>query len=299
MKARIVCATPFGEGPVWCEDGTLVVCNVAGELYRVWPEDGRAVRIADTRGGANGAAPARGGGFLVTQNGGIDFASLGIFPDPPPCRPAEPGLQYAAPDGAVRYVAKGGFSAPNDLVVASDNTVYFTDPPPMKVEWRDGQVHVIWPDPPAGRVMALRPDGALEVYAKDFVYCNGIGLDRDGHVVVVEAHGLQRVFPDGSREWIVENLGIGGGDGFCVDMEGRFYVAGTVGQCVRVVDPDGRIVEVLETPGGDQIPTNCCFGGADNRTLFAVEMPGRVVCWENMPTPGRPLTPWTPHFPAD
>ena len=40
------------EGPVWCEDGTLVVTAVAeGALYRIWPDEGRKEKIADTAGG--------------------------------------------------------------------------------------------------------------------------------------------------------------------------------------------------------------------------------------------------------
>ena len=95
MRAEVVVdGIAFGEGPVWCPDQTLVVTSVAeGALYRVWPESGRAERIADTGGGANGAALASDGGFVVTQNGGFDFAATGLFEDPPPFRPAVPGLQ--------------------------------------------------------------------------------------------------------------------------------------------------------------------------------------------------------------
>ena len=77
---------------------------------------------------ANGAALASDGGFLVTQNGGFDFAATGLFDDPPPHRPAVPGLQRAATDGTVAYVTDEPLQAPNDLVVAADGTVFFTDP---------------------------------------------------------------------------------------------------------------------------------------------------------------------------
>src|SRR5215471_125944 len=70
-RAEVVCTgVPFGEGPVWCADGTLVVTSVAaGALYRVFPDQHRADRFADTGGGANGAALATDGSILVTQNG--------------------------------------------------------------------------------------------------------------------------------------------------------------------------------------------------------------------------------------
>ena len=61
---------------------------------------------------------------------------------------------------------------------------------------------------------------------------------------------------------------------------------------MTVLEPDGEVVDVLEIPGSG-VTTNCCFGGADLRTLFATEaVPGGVVAWESMPTPGAPLTPW-------
>jgi gluconolactonase len=283
MRAEVVAdGIPFAEGPVWCTDQTLVVTSVAaGALYRVWPEEGRAERFAETGGGANGAALAADGSILVTQNGGYDFAATGLFDDPPPFREAKPGLQLARADGAVTYLADSGFHAPNDLVVAPDGTVYFTDPgryPPA--------------DPPIGRVMALEPDGTVRSLVDNFWYCNGIAIDRAGNLVVVERQGLQRLLPDGTREWVIEKLGRGAGDGFCLDAGGRYYVASTIEHGVRVVDSDGTIVEFLALDG-DGLTTNCCFGGPDGRTLFATDaIPGQVVAWEHMPTPGLPLHAW-------
>ena len=67
----------FPEGPVWCEDGTLVFTSVPnGALYRVDIETSEMTTIAVVGGGANSAAPASDGGFVVTQNGGIDFSQL-------------------------------------------------------------------------------------------------------------------------------------------------------------------------------------------------------------------------------
>lgn len=282
----VATGVPFGEGPVWVPAGvpgagTLVVTSVAdGALYRVWPEENRAGRFADTGGGANGAALASDGGFVVTQNGGIDFSKLPIFVDSP-YRPATPGLQFATADGAVRYLADDGFQAPNDLVVAPDGTVFFTDPPPYPP-----------PTEPVGRVMAYDRDGSVRLVAERFAYCNGIALDRAGNLVVIEGRGLMRLGSDGERDWIVEVLGDGGGDGFCLDVEGNFYVASTVEHGVRVVDPNGAVVDFLEIDGKG-VTTNCCFGGPDNRTLFATDaVPGAVVAWEGLPHGGLPMVPW-------
>jgi gluconolactonase len=287
MRAEVVAdGIVFGEGPVWVPDGvpggpSLVVTSVpAGALYRVGAGGGSAEQLAETGGGANGAALAADGSIVVTQNGGMDFSKLPLAVDYP-YHPTTPGLQLATLDGGVRYLADEGLQAPNDLVVGPDGTVYFTDPP-----------HFPLPPEPSGRVMVYEPDGGLRVFAEGFMYCNGIALDRDGALVVVEGRGLQRLLPDGGREWIVEQLGRGGGDGFCLDVDGNYYVAATVDHGVRVVDPHGKELDFLALDG-DGVTTNCCFGGADGRTLFATDaIPGRVVAWEGLPQPGLPLHTW-------
>jgi gluconolactonase len=274
----------FAEGPVWCppEDGepaTVVCTSVAdGALERVHVDTGRVERVCVVGGGPNAAQRASDGGFVVTQNGGIDFRAMPLYrDDPPPYRPATPGIQLVDAGGAVSYVAQttsdgGPFLAPNDLVAAADGTLWFTDPP-----------HFPPPAEPLGRVHTMAPDGTTTVVAEGFQYCNGIALEPDGTAVVVEARGLLRLAPDGSREWITERLGDGAGDGFCLDEAGRFYVAVTADHGVRVLEPDGTQVDFLPI-AGKGVTTNCCFGGSDGSTLF--------VTWERMPTPGLALHPW-------
>ena len=287
MNAEVVCdGIVFGEGPVWVPDGTpggptLVVTSVAeGKLHRISPDGAHRWELADTDGGPNGAALVADGSILVAQNGGLDFSVLPIAADLP-YREATPGLQLASLEGEVRYLADDGFHAPNDLVVAGDGTIYFTDPP-----------HYPPPEEPVGRVMAYDRDGTVRVIADGFHYCNGIALDLAGNLVVIEGRGLQRILPDGEREWIVENLGRGGGDGFCLDVEGNYYVAATVDHGVRVIDPSGTEIDFL--PIEDRgVTTNCCFGGPDANALFATDaIPGRVVVWEGLPHPGVPMHTW-------
>ncbi|MSO79669.1 MAG: SMP-30/gluconolactonase/LRE family protein [Acidimicrobiia bacterium] len=267
----------FAEGPTWCADGTLVCTSVAnGAVVRVHLDTGRVDPVATVGGGANAAVYASDGGFLVTQNGGVDYSTTGLRIEPmPEYRPITPGLQRVDANGEVTYLLDDGFLAPNDLVVAADGTVWFTDPP-----------H--YPPPPGvtGRVHTMTPDGASRVAFDGFTYCNGIALEPDGTPVVVEMMGLQRLLPDGGREWVVEVIGERTGDGFCVDVDGRFYVAVTIDHGIRVFEHDGTEVDFLQIPGKGLV-TNCCFGGEGLRTLFATDgLPGQIVAWEGMPTPG-------------
>jgi gluconolactonase len=296
MRAEIVIGdTGACEGPVYCQDGTLVIVSVdRGLLYRIWPDQQSKAILADTAGGPNAAALAADGGVVITQNGGIDyeklFAEIEVPPEIPiprgsfgPYRPVTAGLQRVQPNGQVTYLAEGGFMSPNDLVVGRDGTVYFTDPPRDHAQREEL----------AGRVWGYRPDGTLQLVADGFWFCNGIALDNRDNLVVVERQGLQRINPDGTREWVIEVLGPGGGDGLCVDADGRCYVAAVYEHGVRVIE-DGREVDFLELPGGG-VTTNCCFGGPDMRTLFATDMfPGAVVAWEAMPTAGLPTHAWHP-----
>ncbi|HSO95914.1 MAG TPA: SMP-30/gluconolactonase/LRE family protein [Acidimicrobiia bacterium] len=280
----------FPEGPVWCpgssDEGDALVCtSVAdGAVERIDLHNGHVARLALVGGGANAALACTDGGFLVTQNGGIDFGSTNLYPDdPPPYRPVTPGIQRVSADGHVTYVTDVGYRAPNDLVVTADGSLWFTDPPPFPPS-----------DDPVGRVHVLAPDGTRRVAADGFVYCNGIALEPDGTPVVVEGRGVVRLEPDGGRRWITETVGGQAGDGLCVDVDGRLYVANTAAHGVRVFEPSGVEVEFLAIPGRG-VTTNCCFGGRDGRTLFATDgIPGQVVAWEGLPAPGLPLHPW-PH----
>jgi gluconolactonase len=287
---RIAMDVAMTEGPVWCGDGSLIVTAVAeGVLYRVWPEQHRKEVAADTAGGPNGAALASDGGFLVTQNGGIDFTAIPLpstVPAPthpyPKVRPLPGGLQRVKPDGTVTWLIDRGMQAPNDLVVGPDGTVYFTDPPKF-------------PAPPSstlGRVMALAPDKTVRVIASGFSYCNGIVREPDGNLVVTEANGLMRVTLQGEKQWIIENLSQQHAtDGLALDIDGRFYLAGALDHGIRIIEGK-REIGFLPIPGKGST-TNCCFGGPDNRWLFATDgLPGNVWWWRDMPTPGLPLYSW-------
>jgi gluconolactonase len=269
------------EGPVWREGSADLIVTVvgAGLLLRVDVDAGKAERFADTTGGPNGAYPCADGGLLVTQNGGLDWDAIGI-PNPEPSRPTTPGIQRVSPDGKVQLLTEddGPFQAPNDLFLTADGTVWFTDPPQFPP-----------PADPVGRVWRWPTGGRPELFADRFVYCNGIGVDEQGTVLVVEGPGLLRVDGDGGRSWLVETLP-SGGDGFAFDTDGNIYIAG--GRHVTVVSRDGAVVDQLAAPEGPAMVTNCCFGGVDRRTLFATDGgSGRVLAFPGMPVPGVPLRP--------
>jgi gluconolactonase len=288
VSAEVVTdAVPFGEGPVWCPDRTIVCVSVShGDVRRVDPSTGTVEVLAETAGGPNAAVLATDGSFVVTQNGGIDFVNLGHMKEgvAPPLRPMTPGIQQAWPNGRVAYLSTEPMLAPNDLVVARDGTIYFTDPgcfPPVRDR--------------VARIMAMDTDLTFRVVADGFRYVNGIAIDPDGtSLVVIEDEGLLRIpnLGRGERQWVVRRLGPAGGDGFAIDVDGRYYVASKSANGIRVLETDGSEVEFLGL-GGEGFVTNCCFGGDDLRTIFATEARGnRMVVWEGMPTAGLAMHEW-------
>ena len=200
---HLVCeGPPVAEGPVWCRpregaddvDGTLVFTSVAGGvLSRVWPASGRVETFADTAGGANGAVAAADGGFVVAQNGGIDFTVFGDLFDPPPPAPrfVPSGLQYVAPGGAVSYLTSGLTQSPNDLCVGGDGTIYFTDPvgyPP--------------PDTRAGVCSRSRRPATSASSSTSSGHPTASRIDVDGVTLIVVENGFGRrrgVHPRPSR----------------------------------------------------------------------------------------------------
>jgi gluconolactonase len=297
--ALVASGVRFGEGPTWraATNDILAVSVLDGILCRVDPSSGTVETFADTGGGPNGTVLCDDGGVLVAQNGGIDFRALGerlgqeLVADPPAPRFVVPGLQRVFPDGRVEALSERWtpFHAPNDIAVAPDGSVYFTDPP-----------HMPPPPEPQGRVWRVaRVEGGLrlDLVAEGFFYCNGIGFEPDGTLVVVELNGLLRIEPDGGRRWLIEDLGPGGGDGFALDVEGNFYVCGRTDGVVRVVDPGGAVVEQFEGPEGAFL-TNCCFGG-DGRTLFVTDSGHHtVLALEGLPAPGMAMPTWATASPV-
>ena len=218
------------EGPVWCDDGTLVCTSVTDAmLWRIWPEQGRKEELCDTEGGANSAALASDGGFVITQNGGIDFHALQVAGDWAKPRYVAPGLQRMLPDRTVVRLVQG-VQAPNYLVVAPDGTVFFTDPWPMLQPREE----------PSSRVMAYAPDGSLRTVADGFVFCNGIVIDGGGRRRRHRGERADaRLLSDGTMQWIIENLSDQhAADGLAVDVNGVLYLAGSLDHGIRVVDGD-------------------------------------------------------------
>jgi gluconolactonase len=156
-------------------------------------------------------------------------------------------------------------NSPNDIVVRSDGSVYFTDPPyAVSPEERELAFNGVF------RVTA---GGDVVLLLDDMVRPNGLAFSPDETILyIADTHRLEiracDVAPDGSvsapRQFArLESDMEGGPDGIKVDLAGNLYVAGP--GALWVYQPTGELVGTIIGP---QRPANLAFGGPDRKTLF-------------------------------
>lgn len=182
-------------------------------------------------------------------------------------------------------------NSPNDIVVRSDDTVWFSDP----TYGRLGNTGVVRePELDFRGVYRLHPDsGRLEPLAKDFEMPNGLAFTPDHRSLYVADTPRMHIRKfaiesDGSLrggEVFAESTGSGPGapDGLKTDSAGHVFCAGPGG--VHVYHPaDGTCLGVLRTPA---FCANFTWGGDDFRTFFLTSSTG--LYRTRLKVPGIPL----------
>ena len=256
----------FGEGPVWDKrDKQLFFTDICGDAIWKWkPGEGQQL-VVKPSGHANGMCMDREGRLLVAGWGGRT-------------------VWRVEKDGSRTTLASHWegrkLNSPNDIVVRSDGSIYFTDSPGgllnVGMVGDDLQKYL-----DIQGVFRIAPDGNMHLVTDDFVYPNGLCLSPDESLLYVNdtRERLVRVYdlkPDGSAgngrlfyQQTHPDPGIP--DGMKCDIEGHLYCTGPGG--IWVYDTDGKVLARLKIPGH---PGNFCFGDDDNRTLYVV-MLGWVV----------------------
>ncbi|GAA3316707.1 SMP-30/gluconolactonase/LRE family protein [Nonomuraea dietziae] len=161
-------------------------------------------------------------------------------------------------------------NSPNDVVVRSDGSVWFTDPPygiesdyeGHRAEQEIDGCHVYRADPGTGEV---------RVVADDFARPNGLAFSPDERLLYVAdtEHGHLRVFEvtgDGALaggKVFAEHEGEGGFDGMRLDETGRIWAA--VGQAIHAYHQDGTLLGRLRLP---ESASNLVFGGPKRNRVF-------------------------------
>jgi gluconolactonase len=167
------------------------------------------------------------------------------------------------------------FNSPNDLIVKSDDSIWFTDPAyGIDTDYEGDQA----PEEIGGcHVYRLDPKtGAVDAVVTDAVRPNGIAFSPDEKFLYLADTGASHKEngPKHIRKFAVNGARLSGGevfadstsglfDGFRVDTTGRIWTSTAEG--VHVYDPDGTLIGKILIP---ELVANVTFGGTKLNRLF-------------------------------
>lgn len=183
-------------------------------------------------------------------------------------------------DGSVITIADSydgkRLNSPNDVVVKSDGSIWFSDPT-YGID-SDYEGHKAESEQKANRVYRVDPQsGAVTVVADDFVQPNGLAFSPDERTLYIVDTGRTHRDdgPAHIRKFAVSDDGkLSGGavfaestaglfDGFRLDTAGRIWTSAADG--VHCYDPDGALIGKIRVP---EIVANVCFGGEKRNYLY-------------------------------
>ena len=194
---------------------------------------------------------------------------------------------HGARETIVDHWSGGRFNSPNDVVVASDGAIWFTDPPyglhPSGREGRPGTQ-----DYDGCFVFRVDPaTGEAEPIITDMVHPNGLAFSPDESVLYVADTGFYggdtnaRYLlaydvgsggahpPAATRRRVFATVEPGAADGFRVDAAGRVWTSS--GDSVQVFAPAGELLLRIPVP---ETVSNLCFGGDDGHDLYITSARG-------------------------
>ena len=153
------------------------------------------------------------------------------------------------------------FNGPNDVWVAPDGNIYFTDPYYQRDYWDRTTPGM------TTEALYMYRNGQVTRLDDAFARPNGIIGTSDGKYLYVADIGASKTYrytigSDGSvsdRQLFVDQ----GSDGMTIDAEGNLYLTG---KGVDVFNPAGEKIDHIDVPAG--WTANLCFGGADRNVLF-------------------------------
>ena len=291
----------FPESPITCDDGSVLLSEMAaGRITRVHP-NGSAESVAQTGGGPNGIARLPDGRLVVCQNGGsrfgvgpwpydFDGCAMLFRPIGPADNPMTPQLQLVDTDGHVTMLAtefttgsgqKQPLIRPSDICIDAHGGFYITDGGTVQGRTRS-----------VTGLLYGTPDGELREVVYPLEMPNGVALSTGGTKVYVAETRTRRIWefeidepgtvrrgrgfatvPSGGP------LNIGGADGLCVDARGRVLVATLGAGGVTVFSPDGEFLGRI--PADDPMTTNAALS-ADGETLYmTLGSSGRLMIVDN------------------
>ncbi len=259
---RLATGYRWVEGPVWFADlDLLLFSDIPNNRILRWVPDGGVSVFRQPSDYANGNTRDREGRLMTCSHGAR-------------------ALLRTEYDGRVTVLAdryRGRrLNSPNDVVVASDGGIWFTDPHYGIAMDYEG----------AGRADEELPcnvyrfdpaDGRLDLVADGFACPNGLAFSPDELRLYIAETGRVdepapeqhiRVFDvvDGRRlanERVFHKIRTGCADGFRCDVDGNLWSSAADG--VHCLSPAGELLGVVKVP---EIVSNVAFGGRHKSRLF-------------------------------
>ncbi len=247
------------EGPVWIkEGGYLLFSDIHGSRRMKWePEKGVSIDHEGTA-NANGMTRDRQGRLVC-------------------CHHFSRCVDRLESDGSITIIADRyqgmKLNRPNDVVVKSDGSVYFSDPPPRPPLTHPDNT----PELDIAGVYRVSPDlKQINMVVRDFVNPNGLCFSPDEKILYINDSNRHRklirafdvesngMLDRGSDRLFIDMKGDdrpGGPDGMKVDVEGNVYCTAPGG--IWVMDPQGQHIGTIQTRA-----VNMAWGGDDWTTLY-------------------------------
>jgi len=250
----------FTEGPVWRADGALLFSDIPADTIYVL-EDGEQSVFRRPSGESNGLTLDREGRLLAAEH-------------------KNRRVTRTEADGTITVVAERydgkRFNSPNDLVVRSGGTIFFTDPPyGLARQTEDPGKEIDFQG-----VYRVNKQGKAQLLSRELERPNGIAFSPDEKTLyVANSHGPRPIWMafDVNDKGLLENGRVffdsteyrrkhpdrqGGDDGMAVDQQGNIYATTAGG--VIILSPEGEHLGTIVT--GERT-ANCTFGD-DGHTLY-------------------------------
>lgn len=256
------------EGPVWLNDG-LYFNDIPNKKMLRWTEEtGTSVALENSE-FANGNTLDLDGKMISCEHGGRRVVRRAVPED------------LTSVDVIASHFAGKPLNSPNDVVVRSDGSIWFTDPP-YGIN-SDVEGYLANSEQAGCFVYCASPDGRLHAVATDFDKPNGLAFSPDekrlyiadsGAIKGASFPGIDYDLPHHIRVFDVDGTTLSGGDVFAeihpgvpdglrVDHEGYVWTSAMDG--IRCLDADGSLIGKIVLPAAT---SNLCFSGPGGTDMF-------------------------------
>lgn len=256
---EIVSGLKFSEGPVWIPGRGLIFSDIPANTQYLWNEQEGLTVFRKPSGYANGNALTK-DNFLISAQHDRSLCKVPL---------SAVGKTKVL---ATHYEGRR-LNSPNDVVVASNGDIYFTDPVYGIIGYGPKKAQS---EQPVRGIYRINSDGtALSRVAGELEMPNGLAFSSDGKLLYVSNSADGNIYEysvtsDGSlknvRIFAIQPVSEGkspSADGIKVDADGNIWACSTGG--VSVYSPDGEYLAHLPLSGH---VSNVAFGGPTGHTLF-------------------------------